>query len=169
MLVLFALVASAVGVVLARRQAAARGAAHHAGRLLHARSGDLPVTCSWCQGTTLGRKLLVFERGGAGWAPVDVMAVLARCPDPDVERVVRKLTADTPTTRRVCSDRCATAALGDAASGAVGPGVSAFGTAAAEAGARGQRAELVACEYCSVRALAALAHCPHCNAPRRSR
>ena len=167
MLVLFVLVASALGVVLARRQAAARGAANHAGRLLHARSGDLPVTCSWCQATTLGRKLLVFERGVTGWEPVDVMAVLARCSDPDVERVARQLTADTPTTRRVCSDRCASAAFGGAESGAVGPAVGA-GVGAA-AGARGQGAALVACEYCSVRALAALAHCPHCNAPRRSR
>lgn len=121
---------------------------HAIAQLRHARTGDYPSSCSWCKGTSLARRLIMFSRNTGNWQSVDVMSQLQSCLDNDVGALSRVLTHDQPQWRRLCTERCAKEFF--LAEHVVSPET------------------FEPCEYCSTRLPRSLIRCSNCGATRTS-
>lgn len=120
-----------------------------AGRVLHLRSAGFPATCTWCKNTSLGHKLMVFEKRDERWRPYDVRAGLAQVPDEAVEGAVEAMFKQAgPSWRRFCTEKCAREFFASEHIDAVEP----FGP----------------CGHCSALFPMSLVHCPNCGAVRTS-
>jgi hypothetical protein len=145
------LVLGALGYVFVtwQQKTARESAAAAAGRLIHLRSGAFPATCSWCKNTSLGHKLLVFERADERWRPFDVRDGLAATPDHAVEQTVAAIfERPHPRWRRFCTEKCTR----DFFAAEHVEQVAAFGP----------------CAYCDTRFPMSIVHCPQCGAARRA-
>lgn len=120
-------------------------------RLLHSVSGEYPSTCSWCRRISLAKKMTVLEKSPTGWDVVDVDE-RNRQSSLEVAAAMSSqiFTSDLPKFRRLCSEACVRAFVGD-------PG----------AGGQELAKQLVSCEYCGCSFLCERHRCPTCGAPAR--